>query len=290
MRALPSLNGLRAFEAAARLGSFTAAGQELNVSPAAVSRLVRLLEDRMAVPLFERTANKLRLTAAGRTYQAGLTPILDSIEGLTARVAATGKGPLLTIGVGPTFAVRWLIPRLSTFQTEHPKIDVRFATGGAAAGFHDDWSCGIKLSDGQHSGFATELLFAANLVPVCAPSVASKLKTPAKLKSGLLLRVAHAPDDWTRWFSSMGLAKIEAKGATFEYYGHAIQAAADGVGIAMGIRPYIDDDLAAGRLVVPFGDAVSKGMSWYLVYRPEQERDEAFQAFRNWISAEVQGR
>ena len=131
------------------------------------------------------------------------------------------------------------------------------------------------------------MLFAADLVPVCAPVMATDLKRPTKLEPGRLLRVAHAPDDWQRWFSSMGARAVEPKGATFEFYGHAIQAAVDGVGIAMGIRPYIDDDIAAGRLVAPFDGSVSKGMSWYLIYRPEQMRDEGFQVFRRWILTEV---
>jgi len=297
MRDLPSLNGLRAFEAAARLGSFTAAGDELHVSPAAISRLVRLLEERTGTPLFERTANRLRPTPAGRLYQAGLTPLFDSIEGLTARVIASAKAPVLTIGVGPTFAVRWLIPRLSSFQAQHPGIEVRFATGGAAAAFHEDWTCGIKLSDGRHPNFCAEALFAADLVPVCTPARAAEFRAASRLTAESLLRVGHAPDDWQRWFAANDIAPIEPKGATFEFYGHAIQAAADGVGIAMGLRPYIDDDIAAGRLVAPFDRsdtadavprrAVSKGMKWYVVYRAEHARTAAFQAFRSWILNEV---
>ena len=302
MRALPSLNGLRAFEAAARLGSFTAAGDELHVSPAAISRLVRLLEMRTGTPLFERTANRLRLTPAGRLYQSGLTPLFDSIEGLTTRVIASAKAPVLTIGVGPTFAVRWLIPRLSTFQLEHPDIEVRFATGGAAADFNEDWTCGIKLSDGQHPDFSAEALFAADLVPVCTPALAAKLRDASRLTAEKLLRVDHAPDDWQRWFAATGMDPIAPKGAVFEFYGHAIQAAADGVGLAMGLRPYIDDDIAAGRLVAPFerpdvtssgsesrasNGPVSKGMSWYLVYRTEHAGNAAFDAFRGWILHEV---
>jgi len=290
MRTLPSLNGLRAFEAAARQGSFTAAGKELNVSPAAISRLVRLLEQRLGAALFERTANRLRLTPAGRNYQDGLTPVFDAIEGLTARVVASTKSPVLTIGIGPTFAVRWLIPRLSDFQEQHPDIEVRFATGGAAAAFSEDWTCGVKLSDGVHPDFLTDLLFEADLVPVCAPEVAKNLKYPSQLSPESLLRIVHAPDDWQQWFSQKGQREIEPKGATFEYYGHAIQAAVDGVGIAMGLRPYIDDDVAAGRLVAPFPDAVSKGMSWYLVYRKEQTQNSSFLAFRNWIMHAVQNR
>jgi LysR family glycine cleavage system transcriptional activator len=149
MRRLLFLNGIKAFEAAARSGSFAAAGHELNVSAAAISRMVHLLEDRLGVALFERKANRLVTTAAGRAYQSGLTPIFDALASLTAQVTAPASVRVLTIGVGPTFAMRWLIPRLADFRKQEPDIDVRITTGGAAAQFSDDWSCGIQLGDGD---------------------------------------------------------------------------------------------------------------------------------------------
>ena len=148
LRRLPFLNGIKAFEAAARSGSFASAAQELNVTPAAISRMVRLLEDRLALPLFRRRPNGLALTPAGHAYQAGLTPIFDALANLTAQVTALANPRVLTVGVGPTFAIRWLIPRLASFQELEPDIDVRITTGGAAAPFADDWTCGIKLGSG----------------------------------------------------------------------------------------------------------------------------------------------
>jgi LysR family transcriptional regulator, glycine cleavage system transcriptional activator len=283
MRRLPFLNGIKAFEAAARHGSFAGAAVELNVSSAAVSRLVRLLEDRLGVALFERAANRLGLTAAGRTYQAGLTPIFDALASLTAQVTAQSGARVLTIGVGPTFAIRWLIPRLADFQNEQPDIEVRFTTGGAAAPFADDWTCGISLGDGDWPGLVSERLFAADLTPVCTPHIATPLKRPADLKGPELLRVAHAVDDWPLWLKAAGAARVTAKGPAFAYYGQALQAATDGVGIAMGIRPYIDDDLRAGRLVAPFALSVPKNMQWYLVYREVRRDQRDFVAFRRWL-------
>ena len=182
MRRLLFLNGIKAFEAAARSGSFAAAGAELNVSAAAVSRMVHLLEERLGVALFERKANRLATTAAGRAYQSGLTPIFDALASLTAQVTAPSSVRVLTIGVGPTFAMKWLIPRLADFRKQEPDIDVRITTGGAAAPFGDDWSCGIKLGDGEWPGLIAEPLFAADLLPVCAPRLANALKRPADLK------------------------------------------------------------------------------------------------------------
>jgi LysR family glycine cleavage system transcriptional activator len=283
MRRLLFLNGIKAFEAAARSGSFAGAGSELNVSAAAISRMVHLLEQRLGVVLFERKANRLAMTPAGRAYQSGLTPIFDALASLTAQVTATSSVRVLTIGVGPTFAMRWLIPRLADFRKEQPDIEVRITTGGAAAPFGDDWNCGIKLGDGEWPGFVAEPLFAADLLPVCAPRLAAQLKRPGDLKGPGLLRVAHSPNDWPLWLKAAGVARVTARGPELQFYGQALQAAVDGLGVAMGIRPYIDDDLAAGRLVAPFTLTVPKGMRWYLVYRSFQTEQRDFAAFRRWI-------
>ena len=283
MRKLPFLNGIRAFEAAARAGSFTKAAGELHVTPAAISRMVQLLERRLGVPLFERKANRLTPTAAGRAYQGGLTPIFDQLANLTAQVTALAGSRVLTVGVGPTFATRWLIPRLADFQKKEPEVEVRFATGGATLPYNDDWTCGVRLGDGHWPGFMAERLFAADLTPVCSPAIAKRLKSPDDLRNATLLRVAHASDEWPRWFKAAELAKIRARGPEFEYYGQAMQAAADGVGVAMGISPYADDDLKAGRLVAPFKLSVSKGEHWYLIYREARKDEPAFVAFRGWI-------
>ena len=283
MRRLLFLNGIKAFEAAARTGSFAAAGAELNVSAAAVSRMVHLLEERLGLALFERKANRLITTAAGRAYQSGLTPIFDALASLTAQVTAPAGVRVLTIGVGPTFAMKWLIPRLADFRKDEPDIDVRITTGGAAVPFGEDWSCGIKLGDGEWPGLIAEPLFAADPLPVCAPRLANGLKRPGDLKGPTLLRVAHSPDDGPAWLEAAGTARITARGTEFEFYGQALQAAVDGLGIAMGIRPYIDDDLAAGRLVAPFALSVPKGMRWYLVYRGFSAGQRDFAAFRRWI-------
>lgn len=285
MRRLPPLNGVKAFEAAARTGSFALAAAELNVSPAAVSRLVRLLEERLGVTFFERGANRLALTAAGRAYQRGLTPLLDGIASLTEQATAAPRRSILTIGIGPTFAVRWLIPRLGDFRALQPGVDVRITMGGAAADFAEDWTCGVKLGDGRWPGLIAEPLFTADLLPVCAPRLAAALRAPADLDPASLLRVGHSPGDWPAWLAQAGLPALRPRGPEFGFYGQAIQAAVDGMGVAMGIRPYIDDDLAAGRLAAPFPTSVRKDVQWYLIYREARRGEEVFQAFRQWIMA-----
>lgn len=283
-RTLPFMNGLRAFEAAARHGSFAAGGAELHVSPAAVSRLVRLLEQRLGIVLFERRSNRLALTPAGGAYRAGLGAIFDELERLTVATVAQAGQRRLILGVGPSFASQWLIPRLADWHARAPGIQVRVKTGGAAAAFDEGWSCGIRLGDGDWPGFVATPLFAADLLPVCAPAMAAGLGQAGELAGVPLLRVAHAEEDWPLWLAAQGLAgKVAARGPVFDFYGQAQQAAADGLGVAMGIRPYIDDALRQGRLVAPFAASVPKEKGWFLIHRAGREEDVAFTAFRAWI-------
>jgi DNA-binding transcriptional LysR family regulator len=289
MRRLPSLNGLRAFEAAARLGSFVAAGEELNVTQAAISRLVRLLEERLGFRLFERMPNGLALTPQGRALQPGLTAAFDAIAGITQQVSAMRSTPVLTLGVGPSFAVRWLIPRLASFYQEHPDIEVRLATGGAINPFNDDWTCGILLGNGDWPGHQAEPMFSADLFPVCARSIAQRLKKPSDLARECLLEVEHSAEEWPLWLAAARVKlRTQTRGLRFDNYAMALQAAVDGVGVAIGLRPYVVDDLASGRLVAPFKLAVPKGQAWYLVYRPFRQDDAALVAFRDWLMTNVE--
>jgi DNA-binding transcriptional LysR family regulator len=284
MRRLPSLNGLRAFESAARHGSFTAAADELNVTQAAVSRMVRLLEQRMGIQLFERRPNGLALTMRGKALQPGLSAAFDAIAGACEQIVAMRGSPVLTLGVGPSFAVRWLIPRLASFHQEHSEIEVRIATGGAINPYQDDWTCGIRLGDGDWPGYEAEPLFSADLFPVCAPNIAKRLQGPADLRQETLLQVAHSPGDWPLWLSAAEV-RIERNrlGPRFDNYAMALQAALDGVGVAIGLRPYVADDLVAGRLIAPFPLTVPKGQAWYLVYQNFRQEEPGFLAFRAWL-------
>src|SRR5262245_4554747 len=165
MTVLPPLNGLRAFEAAARTGSYVAAAAELGVSASAVSRLVKLLEARLGVVLFERLANGLQLTERGAVYRGELTAAFERIASATAR--AKGLGSALLIGAGPTLAMRWLIPRLAAFQAKNPEIDVRLSTAIADADpLRPDWTAAIRIGDGAWPALTSRFLFTADLFPV----------------------------------------------------------------------------------------------------------------------------
>ncbi|GLR81273.1 LysR family transcriptional regulator (plasmid) [Azospirillum oryzae] len=289
MRRLPSLNGLRAFEAAARHGSFTAAAAELHVSQAAISRMVKLLEERLGFALFDRRANALVLTERGRALQPTLTEAFDGIARRVEQVSAMRAGPVLTVGMGATVAVRWLIPRLSSFHLAHPEIEVRIATGGAGAPMNDDWTCAVLLGDGQWPGYEAERLFSSSLQPVCAPRLAAELRRPADLAGATLLHVSHWGEDWPRWLAAAGVADPAAasgiRGLSFGSYAMTLQAAIDGVGVALAPRLYILDDIAAGRLATPFGLAVPMVHSWYLVHRASRREDAGLAPFRDWLYA-----
>jgi DNA-binding transcriptional LysR family regulator len=283
MASLPPLNGLRAFEAAARTGSYVAAAGELNVSPSAISRLVKLLEQRLGAVLFERLPNGLELTERGAVYLREVSGAFERIASATERLQ--GGGSSLLVGAGPTLAMRWLIPRLATFQSANPEIDVRLSTSVAEADpMRPDWTAAIRIGDGAWPGLVSRFLFTADLFPVCAPALAKTLRKPRDLEQATILRVANAPEDWPLWLDAAGISDKALKHARyFDYAAFALQAAVDGLGVAMARAPFVVDDLAAGRLARPFKLAVPKGRGWYLVYRPAQENNPALGAFRAWL-------
>lgn len=285
---LPSLNGLRAFEAAARGGSFVAAAQELNVSPSAISRLVKVLELRVGVALFNRLPNGLELTAAGATYLQDLSASFDRIRSATQRLQTSGSQYML-VGAGPTLAMRWLIPRLPRFQRVCPKVEVRLSTSIEDADpMKPDWTAAIRIGSGRWAGYEAEYLFTADMFPVCVPAIAAKLRRPVDLARVKLLQVANAPEDWTNWLKVAGVPNVELERAQiFDYPAFALQAALDGLGVAMARAPFVADDLAAGRLVMPFDISVPKGRGWYLVSRPSQQSNPALRQFRNWLRDEL---
>jgi LysR family transcriptional regulator of beta-lactamase len=289
LRRLPPLNGLRAFEATGRNGSFTAAAKELNVTQTAVSRMVRLLEERLGFRLFQRQANALELTAQGEALLSGLTDSFNSIARLTEQVAAMRAGPVLTVGVGPTLAVNWLIPRLTGFYNSYPNVEVRMATGGATRPVRDDWTCTIRRDTRAWPGHIAEELFPSSLIPVCTPALAADLRDPSDLRKATLISVPHLSDDWQCWFETAGLATPIRPNAEvfFDNNAMAMQAVLDGVGIAAAQLLYIAGALAMGRLVAPFPIIATKREAWYLEYSPARADDPALLSFRDWLHGEA---
>jgi LysR family glycine cleavage system transcriptional activator/LysR family transcriptional regulator of beta-lactamase len=247
--------------------------------------MVRLLEHRLGFALFRRRANALELTAQGQAFLSGLTDSFDSIARLAEQVAAMHAGLVLTVGVGPTLAVNWLIPRLTGFYRSHPEVEVRMATGGATRPVRDDWTCTIRRDVGAWAGYIAEELFPSTIVPVCTPALAARLRNPSDLRKATLIFVPHLSNDWPCWFEAAGLSTPIPPAAKvfFDNNAMAMQAVLDGVGIAAAQPLYVTGALATGRLVAPFPIIAKKQEAWYLEYRPNRTEDPALAAFRGWL-------
>ena len=203
---LPSLRGLRAVEAALRLGSFAAAAKELGVTQTAISRLVKEVERQLARPLFERKANQSRSTAFARSLQSGLGDGFRRLEATVAEARRAIDDHTVTLSVGPTFAMRWLIPHLTEFHATHPEIDLRLATTiDREVTLAPDALAAIRLAGAHVPGLVTDALFSGRLMAVCRPDIAKRLKAPSDLAREKLLDVRHSPDDWPRWLAAAGV-------------------------------------------------------------------------------------
>ncbi|MCK1580630.1 transcriptional regulator GcvA [Bradyrhizobium sp. 168] len=289
---LPSLNGLRAFEAAARHLSFTLAASELNVTQTAISHQIRRLEEELGIRLFVRQNRALALTAEARDYLPGVRAAFNDLRLATDRLLRKDDDKVLTVSTLASLGAKWLLPRLTDFQEHHPGIDVRITTSTSLVDFQrDNVDAAIRYGRGQWPGLRADWLMADELFPVCSPSLLrgdKPLRCPEDLKSHMLLHTSNAnSDDWRLWLTAAGLPADIARqpGITFDMIFMTIQAAIDGIGVAMGRTSYVQDDIAKGRLVVPFKIALPADAGFYLV-APEGRREAPkLAAFREWMIA-----
>jgi LysR family transcriptional regulator, glycine cleavage system transcriptional activator len=294
---LPSLNGLRAFEAAARHLSFTLAASELNVTQTAISHQIRRLEEELGIRLFIRQNRALALTPEARDYLPGVRAAFNDLRLATDRLLRKGDDRVLTVSTLASLAAKWLLPRLTDFQEAHPGIDVRITTSTSLVDFQrDDVDAAIRYGRGQWPGLRADWLMADELFPVCSPSLLrgdKPLRQPEDLRGYPLLHTSNAnSDDWRLWLTAAGLPADIARqpGITFDMIFMTIQAAIDGIGVAMGRTSYVSDDIAKGRLVVPFRIALPADAGFYLV-SPEGRREAPkLAAFRQWMIAATQNK
>jgi LysR family glycine cleavage system transcriptional activator len=292
---LPSLNGLRAFEAAARHLSFTLAASELNVTQTAISHQIRRLEEELGIRLFVRQNRALALTPEARDYLPGVRAAFNDLRLATDRLLRKDDDKVLTVSTLASLAAKWLLPRLSDFQEQHPGIDVRITTSTGLVDFQrDNVDAAIRYGRGQWPGLRADWLMADELFPVCSPSLLrgdKPLRRPEDLRGHPLLHTSSAnSDDWRLWLTAAGLPADITKqpGITFDMIFMTIQAAIDGIGVAMGRTSYVQDDIAKGRLVVPFKIALPADAGFYLV-SPEGRREAPkLTAFREWVVAATQ--
>jgi len=289
-RTLPPLTTLPSFEAAARLLSFSKAAEELHVTHGAISRAIKNLEDQLGVLLFERGTRSVSLTAIGEPYARAVRETLDQLAAATTTATARQSGSTLSVSTSDGFAGRWLVPRLYRFHRAHDDIDVRVATTGKLTNFLGDGiDVAIRYGGGSYPGLTSEFLTGEAVSPVCSPKLlegAHPLRTPRDLKYHTLIH-DNFPIDWGAWLASAGVDGIDPHaGISFDSATFALEAAAQGEGVALGRTTLVTADLAAGRLVQPFEHALKSPSSFYLVYPPDAIRQRKVRAFRDWLLAE----
>jgi len=287
---LPPLNALRAFESAARHLSITQASNELNVTPGAVSRQVQLLEQYVGVSLLVRGHREISLTPEGAQYYRVVNKSIEKIREATQVLKGGDTRKPLKVRCYTTFAMRWLIPRLSTFHATHPKVKVILTTSLEMVNFkREDLDCAVRLGDGKWADVNSYRLVSNILVPVCSPSLAKlgpKLKKPTDLRHFNLLHSIARADDWKYWLESCGAAdKVDAySGLTYQSSAMVYSAALEGHGIAMAQLFLVEDDLKAGKLVRPFPESVDMGDYTYYLLTPSGRKETThMKQFRLWL-------
>ncbi|KNY19517.1 transcriptional regulator GcvA [Methylobacterium sp. ARG-1] len=287
-RRLPPLNALKAFEAAARHASFTRAAEELRVTHGAVSRHVQMLEGWLGVPLFERHNRRVVLTEAGRSYAAEIGAALDRVALATARQVERGRPRLLHVNALATFTLRWLIPRLSGFQVAHPAIEVRLTTSNVPlANLVDPFDVAIRGGPQTRPGHVAQPFLTERRIPVCSPALLQRLplQEPEQLRHHTLLHAATLPEVWPHWLRAAGVPDLVPQASvTLEHFYLTLQAALDGLGVAMGPERLIADDLAAGRLTRPFAGPSLPARSYYTYVPEARAEDPTVRAFCAWLT------
>ncbi len=290
-RRLPSLNALRAFEAVARHLSLTKAARELHVTPGALSHQIKVLEDQLGTKLFRRSARGLQFTDLGRDYLPVVREAFDRLTAGTESLFSPGPAGTLTVSVSPNFAAKWLVPRLRHFNESHPEIDLRIAATVEHVDFvASDVDLAIRHGDGSWPGLAVVKLAGEKIIAVASPRLAQgrpALRRPGDLALHTLLH-APGPVDWRSWLDIAKVRGIDTRrGTRFDAMSMAIDAAIDGLGVALVRTALAAQDLIAGRLVQPFGPALEASFAYYAVSPVPHARRPKVRAFCDWLLAEA---
>jgi LysR family glycine cleavage system transcriptional activator len=300
-RRLPSLNALRAFWAAARHGSLVQAAAELHVTAAAVSQQVRLLEDSLGVPLFERTKKGLLLTQTASRILPGIDEAFGQLHDTLALLEDDNEAQgSLTLSVAPSFATKWLLPRLSRFVARHPCIEVNVKASADLVDFGTDRvDLAIRYGRGGYPGLTAERFLRDRLFPVCSPALLAReeLGDPARLLRTATLLHDDSSDQhkafpgWRMWLKAAGLDNLIdwRKGPHFDHSALAIEAALAGLGVALAAPSLVSADIDAGRLVRLPSKAMEMEFAYYLVYPSGRAASPKLQAMRQWILDELAG-
>lgn len=291
---LPPLNALRAFEAAGRLGSFKEAAAELHVTPGAVSQHVRLLEAWLGAPLFDRQNRRVALTPAAQAYLEAIGPLFEQLAQATARYGVPQTASrTLSVNAPATFTLRWLVPRLAKFRAGHPDVEVKVETSnGPLESLSEEHDIIIRGGPDTFYGYAMRPFLTEERLPVCSPALLQRvpLRSPGDLRQHTLLHTSSLPRLWPDWLASARLADLRpAAVLTFDHFYLTLQAAIDGIGVAMGPTALVADDLAAGRLVTPFAGPRLPSRSYCTYVPDEKSGDGLIERFRSWLEREGAG-
>ena len=296
-RSLPPLTSLRAFEAAARSLSFTRAARELHVTPAAISHQIRGLEQFLGVALFQRVGRRLELTRQGQLAAEHFREAFDRISRGVQALRPTQRDGELTIDVTPSFATRWLVPRLSRLSAALPQMQLRVVTNTAPVDFdRTEADVAVRFGRGGFDGTLSEELFNDYVAPVAAPSYLRRhpLKKPADVARARLLhddslRRVGRPPTWTEWMRAAGAPPVDVAGdgPHFDDSHLTLQAACEGQGVALGRLAYSVNDLAQGRLVLPFPRAIELDLHYHLLVPESRLEEPLIVGFRDWLLREA---
>jgi LysR family glycine cleavage system transcriptional activator len=296
-RRLPPLNALRAFEAAARHLNFSRAADELSVTPGAVSQQIQNLEDYVGVALFKRTPKGLLLTDPAQIALPALREAFDRLADAASMLTAAVDGRRLTVSVAPSFAAKWLVPRLGLFETLHPQVDVWVSAGMELADFNSgEVDLAIRYGAGRYPGLEVVRLMPETVAPVASPELLERqpLNEPSDLAHHMLLHDG-SPDaddscpDWTMWLAARGVKGVDgSRGPRFNQSSLVIEAAVGGRGVALAKRALAQADLEARRLVSPFQITTAVDFAYYAVYPKAKGRLPQVKAFVSWLVAEAE--
>ncbi|WP_341503434.1 transcriptional regulator GcvA [Gallaecimonas sp. GXIMD4217] len=287
-RRLPPLNALKVFEAAARHLSFTRAAEELFVTQAAISHQIKSLEEFLGLKLFRRRNRSLLLTEEGQSYYLDIKDIFSHLSEATERVLSRSAKGALTVSMQPSYAIQWMVPRLSRFSEEHPDIDVRIKAADQEEGsLTDDVDVAIYYGKGKWPGLAADRLQTEYLIPVCAPMLlqgSRPLSSPEDLRHHTLLHDSSRKA-WQAWVRQLGLQHMinVNHGPIFSHSTMVLQAAVYGQGVALAHSVLAQPDIAAGRLVCPFKEVLVSKNAYYLVCQQSQAEQGKIVAFRDWM-------
>lgn len=290
-RQLPSMNALRAFEAAARHLSFTKAAQELFVTQAAVSHQIKHLEAQLGTPLFRRLNRQLRLTEAGQTLLPPISEALDLMATGVERLHRDQQEGTLSVSTLESIAATWLVPRLANFRAHHPEIDLSLEISDHLVDFdRDNVDMALRYGKGGWANCGGTKLADEDIFPVLAPSLIEKgppLKRPRDLLKFPLISEDLA-ETWEHWFAAAGVPNAKVPGGTFLPHSNLVmQAVMAGEGVALGRSFLITPEIKSGRLVRPFDIAVPASNSYYVAYPDGAEKQPKIKAFVDWIVAET---